>query len=92
MKKYTMDNEYLYEKVFFQSSYHEFGDKFTIKKTIPKMFDKILCSFDCFTKEGSGWILHKICHLEIRNVLCKKKIIGGKKYQTCQKNYKIKDY
>ena len=79
MKKYTVNNEYIYEKIFFQSSYYEFGEKFFIKEIIPEMFSKILCSFDCFTQNGSGWKLDKICHLELRNVLCKKKMIGGKR-------------
>ena len=77
MEKYTVNNDYIYEKAFFQSSYHEFGEKFLIKEIIPEMFNKIICSFECFTRQGSGWKLHRICHLELRNVLCKKKMVGG---------------
>ena len=77
MKKCTVDNEYIFDEIFFQSSFHEFGERLKIKQTVPHMFEKILCSFECFTKVGSGWTLHKICHLEIRNILCRKKIIGG---------------
>lgn len=77
MKKYTIDDQFIYEKAYFQSSFHEFLTRNQIKKLIPLMYDKISCAFDCFTKEGSGWILHKICHLEIKNVKCSKKLTGS---------------
>ena len=75
MKKYTINDEFIYEKAYFQSSFYEFRTRNQIKKLVPLMYNKMLCAFDCYTKEGSGWILHKICHLEVRNVKCSKKLL-----------------
>ena len=77
MKKRTVDNDYIFEKIFFQSGFHQFGQQSEIRQSIQRMFEKILSSFECFTKIGSGWTVHNICHLEIRNILCKKIMTGG---------------
>ena len=79
MRKYTINNEYIYETAFFQSSFFEFKARNQIIHKIPKMMDKIVCAYDCFTREGSGWSLYKIRHLEIKNVQCRKKLQEAKK-------------
>ena len=76
MQKRTVDNDYIFEEIFFQSGFHQFGQQFEIRQSIQQMFEKILSSFECFIKNGSGWTLHNICHLEIRNILCKKIMSG----------------
>ena len=76
MQKRTVDNDYIFEEIFFQSGFHQFGQQFEIRQSIQQMFEKILSSFECFIKNSSGWTLHNICHLEIRNILCKKIMSG----------------
>lgn len=74
MKKYSHDEGYTYIDAYFQSAYRDFPIKYGIKKTIQEMFQKIICSFDCYTKQGSGWTLSCINYLEVNSILIVKSI------------------
>lgn len=74
LKKHDNEENLIYSSPYFSTHYVTFPSKFFIGKKLTKMFQQILCSFDCYCVEGSGWQLDYINFLEIKVVKVQKSI------------------
>ena len=89
-KKKNEYGETIYTSPYFSSAYTSFCTKFHISKKLRDMLQNIICTFDCYCVEGSGWQLDFINFLEIKAVKIEKAIIGAGDYHISDLPSKLK--
>ena len=76
-KKGDGEENLIYSNPYFSTYYTSFNTPKYITKKLRQMFKQILCSFDCYCVNGSGWQLNFINFLEIKAVRISQSISGS---------------
>ena len=77
MRKYSVNDDFSYCSPYFVSGYFDVIVLNRVRAILREMFEKIICSFNCYTTVGSGWSLLDINILEMTIIKMKKCLSGG---------------
>ena len=76
-KKRDGGENLIFSNPYFSTYYTSFNTTKFITKKLRQMFNQIVCSFECYCVNGSGWQLDFINSLEIKAVRISQSISGS---------------